>query len=60
MTDQDRRIETLERELKIALEEAFHAWLNHSDRYKNIRLRAAEVRLVSLGVLDPPVVQISD
>lgn len=55
MTAQDRRIEELDRALKIALEEAFPADLNYSDRYKSIRLKAAEDRLVALGMIEPPV-----
>jgi hypothetical protein len=39
------RIEKLECLLAIALEEAFPAQLNYSDRYKQIRLQAAEKRL---------------
>jgi hypothetical protein len=39
------RIEKLECLLAIALEEAFPAQLNYSDRYKQFRLQAAEKRL---------------
>ena len=55
MTNDDRRIEILERALKIAHEEAFPSWLNYSEKYKSLRLKAAETRLVSLGMLEPPV-----